>query len=216
MVQYGVNRDFANLAVDLFAVGTLKVPGSSAAGIPIGQIVDSTSQTLTPSTTKMVYASGGTYIGSALYSTLGVNTGSTYQITTDGNGDVSEIRVIFASIINSGVAAQTIIFDAATLNAAFGLTTVTGNITVTTVAGDFTTPLDANGNFTAPDNEAFAVYGSAMGNANYDLKVELEANQPGDFVVIQNLGAHTFVPILARKIYVTDMATTATNLLALR
>ena len=216
MIQYGVSRDFANLAVDLFASGTLKVPGSSAAGIPIGQIVDSTSQTLTPSTTKMVYASGGTYIGSALYSTLGVNTGSTYQITTDGNGDVSEIRVIFASIINSGVAAQTIIFDAATLNAAFGLTTVTGNITVTTVAGDFTTPLDADGNFMAPDNEAFAVYGSANGNANYNLKVELEANQPGDFVVIQNLGAHTFVPILARKIYVTDMATTATNLLALR
>jgi len=37
-----------------------------------------------------------------------------------------------------------------------------------------------------------------------------------DFVIIQNLGAHTFVPILARKIYVTDVATTATNLLVLR
>ena len=156
MIQYGVSRDFANLAVDLFAVGTLKVPGSSAAGIPIGQIVDGTAQTLTASTTRMVYASGGTYIGSALYSTSGVN------------------------------------------------------------AGDFTTPLDVDGNFTAPDNESFAVYGSANGNANYDLKVELSANQPGDFVVIQNLGAHTFVPILARKIYVTDAATTATNLLVLR
>ena len=216
MIQYGVSRDFANLAVDLFAAGTLKVPGSSATGIPIGQIVDDTAQTLTASTTRMVYASGGTYIGSALYSTSGVNTGSTYQITTDGNGDVSAIEVVSSSIINSGTAPQTIIFDAATLNAAFGLTTVTGNITVTTVAGDFTTPLDADGNFTAPDNEGFAVYGSANGNANYNLKVELSANQPGDFVVIQNLGAHTFVPILARKIYVTDAATTATNLLILR
>ena len=215
MIQYGVSRDFANLAVDLFAAGTLKVPGSSAAGIPIGQIVDGTAN-LTANESRTVYASGGTFIGSALYSTSGINTGTTYQITTDNAGAVSAIEVVSSSIINSGIAGQTIIFDAVTLNAAFGLTTVTGNITVTTVAGDFTTPLDADGNFTAPDNEAFAVFGSANGNSNYDLKVELEANQPGDFVVIQNLGAHTFVPILARKIYVTDAATTATNLLVLR
>ena len=215
MIQYGVSRDFANLAVDLFATGTLKVPGSSAAGIPIGQIVDGTAN-LTANESRIVYASGGTFIGSALYSTSGINTGTTYQITTDNTGAVSAIEVVSSSIINSGIAGQTIIFDAVTLNAAFGLTTVTGNITVTTVAGDFTTPLDADGNFTAPDNEAFAVYGSASGNSRYDLKVELEANQPGDFVVMQNLGAHTFVPILARKIYVTDVATTATNLLVLR
>lgn len=215
MIQYGVSRDFANLAVDLFAAGTLKVPGSSAAGIPIGQIVDGTAN-LTANESRTVYASGGTFIGSALYSTSGINTGTTYQITTDNAGAVSAIEVVSSSIINSGIAGQTIIFDAVTLNAAFGLTTVTGNITVTTVAGDFTTPLDADGNFTAPDNESFAVYGSANGNSNYNLKVELEANQPGDFVVIQNLGAHTFVPILARKIYVTDAATTATNLLVLR
>ncbi len=215
MIQYGVSRDFANLAVDLFAAGTLKVPGSSAAGIPIGQIVDGTAN-LTANESRTVYASGGTFIGSALYSTSGINTGTTYQITTDNAGAVSAIEVVSSSIINSGIAGQTIIFDAVTLNAAFGLTTVTGNITVTTVAGDFTTPLDADGNFTAPDNEAFAVFGSANGNSNYNLKVELEANQPGDFVVIQNLGAHTFVPILARKIYVTDAATTATNLLVLR
>ena len=215
MIQYGVSRDFANLAVDLFAAGTLKVPGSSAAGIPIGQIVDNTAN-LTANESRTVYASGGTFIGSALYSTSGINTGTTYQITTDNAGAVSAIEVVSSSIINSGIAGQTIIFDAVTLNAAFGLTTVTGNITVTTVAGDFTTPLDADGNFTAPDNEAFAVFGSANGNSNYNLKVELEANQPGDFVVIQNLGAHTFVPILARKIYVTDAATTATNLLVLR
>ena len=215
MIQYGVSIDFANLAVDLFATGTLKVPGSSAAGIPIGQIVDGTAN-LTANESRTVYASGGTFIGSALYSTSGINTGTTYQITTDNAGAVSAIEVVSSSIINSGIAGQTIIFDAVTLNAAFGLTTVTGNITVTTVAGDFTTPLDADGNFTAPDNEAFAVYGSASGNSRYDLKVELEANQPGDFVVMQNLGAHTFVPILARKIYVTDAATTATNLLVLR
>ena len=215
MIQYGVSRDFANLAVDLFATGTLKVPGSSAAGIPIGQIVDGTAN-LTANESRTVYASGGTFMGSALYSTSGINTGTTYQITTDNAGAVSAIEVVSSSIINSGIAGQTIIFDAVTLNAAFGLTTVTGNITVTTVAGDFTTPLDADGNFTAPDNEAFAVYGSASGNSRYDLKVELEANQPGDFVVMQNLGAHTFVPILARKIYVTDVATTATNLLVLR
>ena len=215
MIQYGVSRDFANLAVDLFATGTLKVPGSSAAGIPIGQIVDGTAN-LTANESRTVYASGGTFMGSALYSTSGINTGTTYQITTDNTGAVSAIEVVSSSIINSGIAGQTIIFDAVTLNAAFGLTTVTGNITVTTVAGDFTTPLDTDGNFTAPDNEAFAVYGSASGNSRYDLKVELEANQPGDFVVMQNLGAHTFVPILARKIYVTDVATTATNLLVLR
>ena len=215
MIQYGVSRDFANLAIDLFASGTLKVPGSSAAGIPIGQIVDGTAN-LTANESRTVYASGGTFIGSALYSTSGINTGTTYQITTDNAGAVSAIEVVSSSIINSGIAAQTIIFDAVTLNAAFGLTTVTGNITVTTIAGDFTTPLDANGNFTVPDNEGFAIYGSANGNANYNLKVELSANQPGDFVVIQNLGAHTFVPILARKIYVTDAATTATNLLVLR
>ena len=215
MIQYGVSRDFANLAVDLFATGTLKVPGSSAAGIPIGQVVDGTAN-LTPSESRMVYASGGTYIGSALYSTSGINKGATYQITTDNTGAVSAIEVVSSSIINSGLATQTIIFNATTLNAAFGLTTVTGDITVTLVAGDLTTPLDANGNFLARDGEAFAVYGSANGNSNYNLKVELEANQPGDFVVIQNLGAHTFVPILARKIYVTDVATTATNLLVLR
>lgn len=215
MIQYGVSRDFANLAVDLFATGTLKVPGSSAAGIPIGQIVDGTAN-LTPSESRTVYASGGTYIGSALYSTSGINTGATYQITTDGSGAVSAIKVISSSIINSGIATQTIIFNAVTLNAAFGLTTVTGDITVTLAAGDLTTPLDEDGNYTAPDGEAFAVYGSKDSNARYDLKVELEANQPGDFVVIQNLGAHTFIPILARKIYVTDAATTATILLVLR
>ena len=156
MIQYGVSRDFANLAIDLFASGTLKVPGSSAAGIPIGQIVDGTAN-LTANESRTVYASGGTFIGSALYSTSGINTGTTYQITTDNAGAVSAIEVVSSSIINSGIAAQTIIFDAVTLNAAFGLTTVTGNITVTTIAGDFTTPLDANGNFTAPDNEGFAV-----------------------------------------------------------
>lgn len=217
MIQYGVQRNMAVSAVDLYKAGTLKVPGNVATGFPGGQITDGTSGTLPASSENLVYASGGTFIGSALFSTNGVNTGAVYSISSTSGGAVDEIKVVSSgdSVNNVGAAGQTIIFNAETLNAAFGVTTITGSITVATVANDYKVPLDADGNYSRSDNEAFSVYGSASGNAAYDLKVELIYAKPGDFVVMPKLEAHSFVPILCRKIYVTDTATTATAIVAL-
>jgi hypothetical protein len=217
MIQYGIQRNMAAQAVDLFKAGTLKVPGNVATGFPSGQITDGTANSLPPSRDVIVQASGGTFQGSAFFKSDALNLGAIYSISSTAGGAVNEIKVIDngGTVNNVGATGETIEFNAETLNAAFGVTTITGSIIVATVANDYKTPLDSSGNYTRTDHEAFAVYGSAAGNAAYDLKVELISSPVGDFVIMPSLEAHSFVPLLCRKVYVTDVSTTATSLIAL-
>tara|TARA_R110000787_G_scaffold286170_1_gene403554 strand:+ start:48 stop:788 length:741 start_codon:yes stop_codon:yes gene_type:complete len=163
MYQQNQGDAFTN-AVSILTSATLRSPGS-AAGL-IGSSV-STLANLPVSKEEIVYASGGTFLGSALPSTRGPGTGlqnnsigSSYLIRTDNAGNVDRIQVIQTrpdGLINNaavaaptnpgagpniGVTGQTIVFDATAISNAFGIQNpvITGVLTVTLLATDLQPP----------------------------------------------------------------------------
>ena len=228
-------QDQATHGVDLLVGATLEAPGS------FGSIADNTVVKPPISTGPVtIFASGGTYLGSALPTTSGpgtgaqnVQTGAYYQITTDGAGAPATITVVktrpdgtingaaVGAPTNPGagpniaVTGQTIVFDAASLNTAFKTSNITGNVTVTLQAGDIQFPYSGstgnNDGIYEAENGACGLYVGTTGN----VKVEM-ANAPENVAItIPNVQNGTTLPILVRKVYIDGAATTATNLVAL-
>ena len=56
--------DAATHAVSIETVATLRAPGASAAGIPVGQFTDTTANIAASAQTVTAFASGGTFLGS--------------------------------------------------------------------------------------------------------------------------------------------------------
>lgn len=188
--------DFAVSAIDMLAEQTLKAQNLSS-------IVDS-SANAPVSKTAVAYSSGGGYgfvpgggaARSAQY------TGAKFELTTDGAGAITAVKVIDQGP-NVATSGDTIIFNADSLNLAFGVSNITGNVTATLAGSDLEKP---SGIFY---NRLPSLYVGSAG----DVKVTLaEDTNP---IVLTGLTANTFVPVTCRQIHNTDAATTVTNLLAL-
>lgn len=163
MYQQNQMGMFTN-AVDILLSATLRSP-ESAAGLIASAA--STLANLPVTVEDIVYASGGTFLGSAQSSTRGVGTGNqndrfgaSYRIRIDGAGTVDRIQVVqtrpngtingaaVAAPLNPGAGpnlgatGQTIIFDATAMSNAFGVQTpaITGILTITLLAGDLQPP----------------------------------------------------------------------------
>ena len=151
-------------AVSLLTSGTLISP-ESAAGLVASAV--STLANLPNSQERIVYASGGTFLGSAQSSTRAPGTGqqndqtgASYRIRTNNAGAVDRIQVVQTrpdgslqgaapttftnpgAGPNMGVIGQTIIFDATAISNAFGVQApvITGVLTITLLAGDLQRP----------------------------------------------------------------------------
>ena len=191
-------------AVDILLSATLRSP-ESAAGLIASAA--STLANLPVTVEDIVYASGGTFLGSAQSSTRGVGTGS--QNNRFGAGP------------NLGATGQTIIFDATAMSNAFGVQTpaITGVLTITLLAGDLQPPYSGgtgaatDGIYEAEPNsgEGFGLYSGSGGSVKGEL-VGAPANQT---ITITAIPVGTVLNGLFRKIYTTDAATTATGILAL-
>jgi len=156
--------DMYTNAVALLISGTLISP-ESGAGLLASS--GSTLANLPASVEAVVYASGGTYLGSAQTSTRGPGTGAqndrigaSYRIRINAAGAVDRIQVVQtrpngslqgappATFLNPGsgpnmaVIGQTIIFDAASMSTAFGIQApvITGALTITLLATDIQRP----------------------------------------------------------------------------
>ena len=163
MFRQGTSTMYTN-AVDVLLSATLRSP-ESAAGLIASS--GSTLANLPASQEKIVYASGGTFLGSAQVSTRGPGTGAqndrtgaSYKIRIDNTGAVDRIQVVQtrpngtlnnAAVTapinpgagpNIGVVGQTIIFDATAMSNAFGVQApaITGALTITLLAGDLQRP----------------------------------------------------------------------------
>ena len=163
MYQQNQGDMFTN-AVALLISGTLISP-ESAAGLFASS--GSTLANLPASVEAVVYASGGTYLGSAQTSTRGPGagaqndrTGASYLIRISAAGAVDRIQVVqtrpngtingaaVAAPINPGagpnmgVVGQTILFDATAMSNAFSVQApaITGVLTITLLAGDLQPP----------------------------------------------------------------------------
>ena len=163
MFRQGTSTMYTN-AVDVLLSATLRSP-ESAAGLFASS--GSTLANLPASQEKIVYASGGTFLGSAQVSTRGPGTGAqndrtgaSYKIRIDNTGAVDRIQVVQtrpngtlnnAAVTaptnpgagpNIGVIGQTIIFDATAMSNAFGVQApvITGALTITLLAGDLQRP----------------------------------------------------------------------------
>jgi len=163
MYQQNQMGMFTN-AVDVLLSATLRSP-ESAAGLIASS--GSTLANLPVSREDIVYASGGTFLGSAQASTRGPGTGgqndrigTSYRIRIDNAGTVDRIQVVqtrpngtingaaVAAPINPGagpnmgVIGQTILFDATAMSNAFGVQApvITGLLTITLLAGDLQPP----------------------------------------------------------------------------
>jgi len=194
-------------------------------------------------------AAGGTYIGSARASITGPGSGeqndaigASYTLTTDGAGVVNSITVnrtrpdgIPSSIVaapstplnpgagpNIGFATNTIIFDTASLNTAFGVQTpaVAGSVTVTLTAAELQVPLSGTVAAGPPVTEQVYETDPQSGGSGFDIyvgtagtiRLELVGAPTGQFVIIDaGIGA---MNLQARKVYL-GAVTTATGLLAL-
>ena len=85
--------DAATHAVSIETVATLRAPGASAAGIPVGQFTDTTANIAASAQTVTAFASGGTFLGSAS-NTQNKQWGAYYTIETDGAGAITNVRVM--------------------------------------------------------------------------------------------------------------------------
>ena len=197
-MAYQLNQSsFAGSAIELQEAKTLKaanitISGNTTANLPI-------------STSAVAYASGGTYVGSAQAttspSTSGVqNKGASFLVTSDGSGAVTTIKpVIVGDNVATAGGSDTIVFDAATLNDAFGVTNITGTATVT---------LAGSGTF---NKLGASLYVGGAGNVKVTMAND---EQP---IVIKGIAANTYLPILVKRVYnlSSDTETTATDILAL-
>ena len=194
-------------------------------------------------------ATGGTYLGSARPSTRGPGSGEqndaigvSYTLTTDGAGAVNSVTVnvtrpngIPSPIVaapsaplnpgagpNIGFSAQTIIFDTASLNAAFGIQNpaVTGLVTITLTGAEFQVPLSGTVAAGPPITEQVYEADPQSGGSSFDIyvgtagivRLELVGAPTNQFVLI-NAGIGP-MNLQARKVYL-GAATTAAGLLAL-
>ena len=232
-------------AVDVTLSATLRAPGASAAGIPSGQFTDTTANIAATAQKVIAFASGGTFLGSAIPSTRGTGgaplltdtgsqmtrTGASYEIETDGTGAITNVRVVQTRPAgatsaptnpgagpNLGANTQTIVFDATSLNNAFGQTNITGSLSIALAGTDLqprTSGTDAgtDGVYEADpqSNGSFGLYVGGTG----DIKLELVASLTNQTVTIKSIPAGTILPLQARKILIGDAATTATEILAL-
>ena len=226
----------ATHAVDVLLVGTLRSQGALIASEA------NNFANLPASTEVIVTASGGTFLGSAFATTRGPGTGeqnnatgAQYAIRTDNTGAVDRIQVIQSrpngSIQGAAVAAapfnpgsgpnmaavgQTILFDAATMTAAFGIQApaITGLSTVTLRAVDLQAPFSGAAAGTDGIYEAEGGSCSVYVGAGTGIKVELVSAPPNQTITITAVPG-TVLPFSVRKIYTTDTATTATQIIAL-
>ena len=225
----------ATHAVDVLLVGTLRSQGALIASEA------NNFANLPASTEVIVTASGGTFLGSAFATTRGPGTGeqnnatgAQYTIRTNAAGAVDRIQVIQSrpngSIQGAAVAAapfnpgsgpnmaavgQTILFDAATMTAAFGIQApaITGLSTVTLRAADLQAP------FSGAAAGTDGIYEAEGGSCSVyiqdkQVKVELVSAPPNQTITITPAPG-TVLPFSVRKIYTTDAATTATQIIAL-
>ena len=226
--------DAATHAVSIETVATLRAPGASAAGIPVGQFTDTTANIAASAQTVTAFASGGTFLGSAS-NTQNKQWGAYYTIETDGAGAITNVRVMQTRPdgLNQGsapgaptnpgagpnmaAATQTIIFTASDLNTAFGQTNITGTLEIALAVTDLQAPTsgaDAGTNAVydaAPGFDGFGLYVGGTG----DIKLEFAAAPPNQTVTIQSIPAGRTLDMLVRKVYTNDSATTATEMVAL-
>jgi len=232
-------------AVDVTLSATLRAPGASAAGIPSGQFTDTTANIAASAQKVIAFASGGTFLGSAIPSTKGTGgapaladtasqmtrTGASYEIETSALGAITNVRVVQTRPAgatsapenpgagpNLGAATQTIVFDAASLNKAFGQTNITGSLSIALAGTDLQPPTSGtdagtDGVYEADplSNGSFGLYVGGTG----DIKLELVGAVTNQTVTIKSIPAGTVLPLQARKILIGDAATTATEILAL-
>jgi len=203
-MAYQLNQSsFAGRAIELQESKTLK-----AANITISA---NTTANLPVTTSAIAYASGGTYVGSAQAttspSTQGVqNKGASFLVTSDGAGAVTSIKpVIVGDNVATPGGGDTIIFDADSLNYAFGVTNITGAATVTLAGGDLERP---SGTF---NTLGASLYVGGAGNIKLTM-----ANDEYP-IVLKGITANTYLPILVKRVYnlSSDTETTATDILAL-
>ena len=184
--------DFAVSAIDMLAEQTLKAQNLS-------NLSSNTAASAPLTTTAIAYASGGTYTGAA---SNAQHTGAKFLITSDGAGAIASVKPIDQGP-NVGTSGETIIFDTASLNLAFGVSTITGAVTATLAGGDLEKP---NGDF---DGRLPSIYVGSSGNVKVTLAEDTNA------ITITGLTANTFLPITCKTIHNTDAATTVTSLIAL-
>ena len=244
MYQQNLSDVFTN-AVDIESSATLRAPGATAAGIPSGQFTDTTANIAATAQKVIAYASGGTFLGSAIPSTRGTGgapllkdtapqmtrTGAYYEIEADAAGAITNVRVVVTRADgaatapvnpgagpNLGAATQTIVFNADSLNAAFGQTNITGGLSIALAAGDLQKPTSGYSTATNEVYEADQQIGGSFGlyvGGTGDIMVELVGAQPNQTVTIKSIPAGTVLPLLARKIIVGNTATTASEILPL-
>ena len=235
MVIYQKNlSDAATHAVAIETVATLRAPGASAAGIPVGQFTDTTGNIAAVAQTVTAFASGGTFLGSAS-NTQNKQCGAYYTIETDGTGAITNVRVMQTRPdgLNQGsapgaptnpgagpnmaAATQTIIFTASDLNTAFGQTNITGTLEIALAVTDLQAPTsgaDAGTNAVYDAEPGYSGFGLYVGGTG-DIKLEFAAAPPNQTVTIQSIPAGRTLDMLVRKVYTNDSATTATEMVAL-
>ena len=244
MYQQNLSDVFTH-AVDIESSATLRAPGASAAGIPSGRFTDSTANIAATAQKVTAYASGGTFLGSAIPSTRGtggappladtapqmIRTGASYEIETSALGAITNVRVVQTrrdgaatapvnpgAGPNLGAATQTIVFDAASLNKAFGQTNITCSLSIALAAGDFQKTTSGYSTATnevyEADQEIAGSFGLYVGTTG-DIVLELISAPANQTVTIKSIPAGTVLPLLARKILVGNTATTASEILAL-
>ena len=226
--------DAATHAVSIGTVATLRAPGASAAGIPVGQFTDTTANIAAGAQTVTAFASGGTFLGSAS-NTQNKQWGAYYTIETDGTGAITNVRVVQTRPdgLNQGsapgapanpgagpnmaAATQTIIFTASDLNTAFGQTDITGTLEIALAGTDLQAPTsgaDAGTNAVYDAEPGYSGFGLYVGGTG-DIKLEFAAAPPNQTVTIQSIPAGSTLDMLVRKVYTNDSATTATEMVAL-
>ena len=226
--------DAATHAVSIETVATLRAPGASAAGIPVGQFTDTTANIAASAQTVTAFASGGTFLGSAS-NTQNKQWGAYYTIETDGTGAITNVRVMQTRPdgLNQGsapgaptnpgagpnmaAATQTIIFTASDLNTAFGQTNITGTLEIALAVTDLQAPTsgaDAGTNAVYDAEPGYSGFGLYVGGTG-DIKLEFAAAPPNQTVTIQSIPAGSTLDMLVRKVYTNDSATTATEMVAL-
>ena len=226
--------DAATHAVSIGTVATLRAPGAASSGIPIGQVTDNSSNIAATAQVVTAYASGGTFLGSAS-NAQNKQWGAYYTIETDSAGAITEIKVVqtrpdgtnqgaaVGAPLNPGAGpnmaanAQTIIFNASDLNTAFGQTNITGTVDVALQTSDLQAPTsggDAGTNAVYEVEPGYSGFGLYVGGTG-DIKLEFAAAPPNQTVTIQSIPAGRTLDMLVRKVYTTDSATTATEMVAL-
>lgn len=226
--------DGSTHAVSIETVATLRAPGASAAGIPVGQFTDTTANIAATAQVVTAYASGGTFLGSAA-NVQNKQWGAYYTIEANGAGSITNVRVVQTRPdgLNQGVApgaptnpgagpnmaitAQTVVFSASDLNTAFGQTDITGTLSIALAGTDFqapTTGADTGTNAVYDAEPGYDGFGLYVGGAG-DIKLEFSASPANQTILVKAVPVGTTLNMLVRKVYTNDSTTTASEMIAL-